>query len=263
LEEGARLVRGLKPNRSSPALEVLEGRALMDAGVTAILSRGVLTVVGKTTANPIEVDVATIRTRRGVQGTVTVDGVATFPVAQIKKVVISCVVGEPLVVNRSPRWNPPIQVVLRRAPAPVKPPPVTPPPVTPVLSADEQAIFNLVNQARASNGLPALTLNAKLVQAAQIQAQAMASLNTMSHELPAAKYPTLTDRAAAVGYNFSTLGENIAEGYPSPASVMDAWMNSPGHRANILGAGYIEMGVAIAYSSTGLPYDCQVFGHPW
>jgi uncharacterized protein YkwD len=186
-------------------------------------------------------------------------------------------------VNRSPRWNPPIQVILRRAPVvvkptpvtptpvtptpvtltPVTPTPVTPIPVTPVLSADEQAIFNLVNQARASDGLPALTLDARLVQAARIQAQAMASLNTMSHELPAAKYPTLTDRAAAVGYSFSTLGENIAAGYPSPASVMDAWMNSAGHRANILGADYVGMGVAIAYSSTGVPFYCQVFGHPW
>jgi len=120
-----------------------------------------------------------------------------------------------------------------------------------------------VNQARAENGLAPLSVNVKLVQAARIQAQAMADLNTMSHELPQARYPTLTDRASAVGYDFSSLGENIAYGYPNPGSVMNGWMNSSGHRANILGGSYTEFGVGIAYTSSGTPYYCQVFGRPW
>ena len=95
-----------------------------------------------------------------------------------------------------------------------------------------------VNVVRQQNGLAPLTVSPKLVKAAQIHAHDMAALDVMAHDLPGAALPGLADRAAYVNYNFSTLGENIAFNYPDTASVMTAWLNSPGHRANILGADY-------------------------
>ena len=91
----------------------------------------------------------------------------------------------------------------------------------------------------------------------------MAALDVMAHDLPGAALPGLADRAAYVHYNFSVLGENIAFNYPDTASVMTAWLNSAGHRANILGADYTEIGVGIAYDAAGMPYYCQDFGHPF
>ena len=72
----------------------------------------------------------------------------------------------------------------------------------------------------------------------------------------------LTDRAQYVGYNYSYLGENIAFNYPDDNSVMIAWMNSPGHRANILNPNFTQMGVGITYDSGGEPYYTQEFGSP-
>jgi uncharacterized protein YkwD len=142
-----------------------------------------------------------------------------------------------------------------------------PPPTTPgggpyTESAAEQAIVNAVNAVRAQNGLAPLTVNSKLVEAAKIHAADMARLDQMAHTLPGVPLPGLADRANYVGYNYSLLGENIAYGYPDVASVMNGWMNSAGHRANILGAGYTDIGVGIAYDSQGVPYYCQVFGAP-
>ena len=90
----------------------------------------------------------------------------------------------------------------------------------------------------------------------------MATLDVMAHDLPGAALPGLIDRVTYVGYNFTTAGENIAFNYPTTDAVMTGWMNSPGHRANILGADYTEIGVGISYDAAGMPYYCQVFGHP-
>jgi uncharacterized protein YkwD len=268
-------VRDPKRYHSRPTVEGLEDRNLMTTGVTASLAKGVLTVVGSSTSNPIAVDILATKVRGAIKGTVVVEGVATFQASQVKKIVIGDVTGEPLVVRRSPQWNPPIQVITRKPPPapkvptvkPVTPPVVTPPVVTPPASATEsaaeQAIVDAVNQQRALNGLAPLKLNAKLIQAAQIHARDMANLNTMAHDLPGAQLPGLIDRANYVGYSYTTLGENIAMGFPDTASVMNGWMNSPGHRANILGASYTQIGVGIAYSTSGQPYYCQVFGQPW
>src|SRR5262249_52419968 len=65
-----------------------------------------------------------------------------------------------------------------------------------------------------------------------------------------------------VGYNFRYLGENIAYGFGTAQGVMTAWMNSPGHRANILDPNYTEIGIAVAYAADGMPYLTQFFGSP-
>src|SRR5215510_7028632 len=96
------------------------------------------------------------------------------------------------------------------------------------------SIVQLTNAERANAGFSALRMNAQLMQAAQIQADQMAQLGSLQHELSGARYPTPSDRLAAVGYRWQTYGENIAMGQPTAAAVLDSWMHSSGHRANIL-----------------------------
>lgn len=126
--------------------------------------------------------------------------------------------------------------------------------VTPV-----SEVFRLTNLERANAGLPALSLNSLLNQAAQGHAQTMANTGTFSHVIdglgPA-------DRITATGYVWSAVGENIAYGYGTPESVMLGWMNSAGHKANILGSQYTQMGVGYALNASGRPYWVQVFARP-
>jgi uncharacterized protein YkwD len=95
---------------------------------------------------------------------------------------------------------------------------------------------------------------------AKIQATNMAHFQKMAHVLPEAQLPTLADRAHYVGYGFGEIAENVALGYPSAEAVVEGWMNSPGHRANILNPGVVETGIGIARSSAGGVYYAQVFG---
>ncbi len=135
-------------------------------------------------------------------------------------------------------------------------------PTSPNLASWTQQIVDLTNQQRVANGLSPLTVSTRLTQEAQLQADQMAALQNMNHNLPQAQYPTLQSRASAVGYNYSWLGENIAFNYPDPQGVMNAWMLSSEHRANILEPNYTEIGVAVALDSHGLPYFAQEFGRP-
>lgn len=130
------------------------------------------------------------------------------------------------------------------------------------LSQIERDIFNLVNQERTSRGLSALSLNNKLIGAAQHHAGNMASMNRMAHDLPGADLPTLADRLRYYDYSYSWAGENIAYGFADAQDVMVAWMNSSGHRANILNPNFTEIGIGVRYASNGTPYYCQDFGRP-
>jgi uncharacterized protein YkwD len=121
-------------------------------------------------------------------------------------------------------------------------------------------IFDLINAERRHQGLPALVFNAQLDQMANIQAQNMAHFQKMAHVIPEASLPTMGDRARHVGYPFGRLAENVALGYPDAETVVQGWMTSKGHRANILNPDVVETGIAIARSSNGGLYYCQVFG---
>ncbi|MEU4077760.1 CAP domain-containing protein [Streptomyces venezuelae] len=122
-------------------------------------------------------------------------------------------------------------------------------------SAADQVIA-LVNQERAKAGCGPLTANATLARAAQGHSDDMAARDFFDHTNPDGADPG--DRVTAAGYPWSTYGENIAMGQSSPESVMEAWMNSPGHRANILNCSFKEIGIGI--HSQGGPYWTQVFG---
>jgi uncharacterized protein YkwD len=265
-------VRATRRYRYRPAVEGLDRRELMAGSVTAGLSQGVLWVAGTSASAPIVVNVIASPTPRGVAGFVVaggLDSLGVFNASSVRQVVVTAQPGEWIALVPSPVWNPSFQV--NRVSTPTPPPPtvtiVTGPtnPTSPTAggsteTAAEQAIVDAVNVVRAMNGLPPLRVNARLVEAAQIHAADMARLDDMDHTLPAAALPTLQARANYVGYNYSVMGENIAEGYLTTGSVMAGWMGSPGHRANILGAQYQEIGAGLAYDASGVPYYCQVFG---
>jgi uncharacterized protein YkwD len=145
---------------------------------------------------------------------------------------------------------------------PVPSPPRSPAaaPISARYGATVSRIFDLINAERRHQGLPALTYNPQLDQMAKIQAQNMARFQKMAHVIPEASLPTMADRARYVAYPFGRLAENVALGYPDAETVVQGWMTSRGHRANILNSGMTETGIGIARSSAGGHYYCQVFG---
>ncbi len=130
------------------------------------------------------------------------------------------------------------------------------------LSELERRVFELINQERTSRGLAALTLNPKLISAAQHHATNMAQFNRLSHSIPEADLPNLIDRINHYRYNYRSAGETIAFGYPSAREVVNAWMNSSGHRDIILSTSYTQIGVGVRYNRQDRPYYCLVFGQP-
>lgn len=121
----------------------------------------------------------------------------------------------------------------------------------------EAQVLALVNKERAAAGCGPVTANAKLTKAADDYSDVMAASGVMSHTGPDGS--TMTSRVEAAGYAWSTLGENIARGQADAEAVMDAWMNSPGHRANILNCSFDELGVGV-HMGDGGPWWTQNFG---
>ncbi len=130
-----------------------------------------------------------------------------------------------------------------------------------------QKVLDLTNGQRSRFGLRPLTLNTDLNRAAQNHSESMAVDDFFSHTGADGSSPF--DRIEAVGYNYSTAAENIAAGYSTPESVMDGWMRSPGHRANILNADLREIGIGYYFleNDTGSvnhnSYWTQSFGTPF
>lgn len=102
-------------------------------------------------------------------------------------------------------------------------------------------VIRLVNEVRRENGLKALTANWELSRVARYKSQDMLNKGYFSHTSPT--YGTPSQMIKAFGLSFRTAGENIARGYPTPQAVVNGWMNSSGHRANILNASYTQIGV--------------------
>lgn len=122
----------------------------------------------------------------------------------------------------------------------------------------ERKILTLTNRKRAAHDCKPLTLQKNLRKAARKHSDKMAAANTLSHQLPGE--PSLGTRITRAGYtNWRAVAENVAYGYPSPASMMKAWMNSPGHRKNILNCSYRHLGVGVTVKS-GVPWATQNFG---
>ncbi len=118
----------------------------------------------------------------------------------------------------------------------------------------EQEVIRLVNEIRVENGLKALTYDWELGRVARYKSQDMKDNQYFSHTSPV--YGTPFQMIKNFGISYRSAGENIAKGYSTPQAVVNGWMNSSGHRANILNANYTHIGVG--YVSSG-NYWTQMF----
>lgn len=105
----------------------------------------------------------------------------------------------------------------------------------------EQEVIRLVNEIRVENGLKPLSHHWELSRVARYKSQDMKDNRYFSHTSPT--YGSPFQMIKNFGISYRRAGENIARGYATPAAVVDGWMNSSGHRANILSSGYTHIGV--------------------
>jgi uncharacterized protein YkwD len=124
-------------------------------------------------------------------------------------------------------------------------------------AAAEAEVLKLVNEERAKVGCSALTASPSLAKLAGAFSDDMAARDFFDHTDPDGRTPW--DRAATAGIA-NLGGENIARGQADAAAVMDAWMNSPGHRANILNCDFKTLGVGV-HLGPGGPWWTQDFGY--
>ncbi|GIM91641.1 CAP domain-containing protein [Paractinoplanes toevensis] len=123
----------------------------------------------------------------------------------------------------------------------------------------ENEVVRLTNAQRTSRGCGALKIDNRLVKAARGHSADMVSERFFSHT--GSNGSSFVAREVAAGYpKRDAAAENIAWGYRTPKDVVTGWMNSPGHRANILNCRSIAVGVGVAYTSGGAPYWTQDFG---
>ena len=122
------------------------------------------------------------------------------------------------------------------------------------ITAFEQEVIRLVNEIRVRNGLKTLTYDWELSRVARIKSQDMKDNRYFAHNSPV--YGTPFQMMKNFGISYRSAGENIAKGYATPQAVVDAWMNSSGHRANILNANYTHIGVGYV---AGGNYWTQMF----
>jgi hypothetical protein len=125
------------------------------------------------------------------------------------------------------------------------------------------ALVHLTNKDRSKNDLPELQINSRLVEAARLKAEDMATKSYFSHYGPDGMAPW--DWIQAAGYDYSFAGENLAVNFTDSKDVEKAWMNSPTHRANILERQFTEIGIATAvgeYNGKRAIFVVQMFGKP-
>jgi len=113
------------------------------------------------------------------------------------------------------------------------------------LSADEKEVFDLINKQRSNNGLSALKVDSEVQRVARIKAQDMVDNNYFAHESPT--YGTPFNMLKSFKISYKTAGENIA-GNSSNSGAVNAWMNSSGHKANILNSNYNYTGIGVVNS---------------
>lgn len=130
-----------------------------------------------------------------------------------------------------------------------------------ITSQYAQQVFEMVNQQRAANNVAPVVWNDLLAKAASDYAERMADLNFVNHIDPY-NGNAPWDRAAAAGYEYTLIGENLASGQRTPDEVMTGWMNSPGHRATLLDPDLTELGVGVYKGGSYGWYWVELFGHP-
>lgn len=136
---------------------------------------------------------------------------------------------------------------------------------TNVLNADpdtrvQQSVLALINDRRRARGCGELGLDDRLMVAARHHAAEMANNRYFDHE--SLSGDTAADRVQETGYRWSRYAENIARGQVNPHQVVRDWMNSPGHRQNILNCTLRQVGVGLAFDTDHTPYWVQDFATP-
>lgn len=125
------------------------------------------------------------------------------------------------------------------------------------VSEFEKQVANLVNQERQKAGLKPLQLDTKLSDVARTKSKDMMNKGYFDHQSPT--YGSPFDMMKQFGITYNSAGENIAKGQQTPQEVMNAWMNSEGHRANILNGSFTHIGVGFVKDSQGTTYWTQMF----
>ncbi|NBJ16223.1 MAG: SafA/ExsA family spore coat assembly protein [Dehalobacter sp. 4CP] len=128
------------------------------------------------------------------------------------------------------------------------------------IKALETEVIRLVNVERAKKGLQQLKQNWELCRVARYKSQDMINKGYFAHESPT--YGSPFKMMESFGIRFSAAAENIAYGQQTPQEVMNSWMNSAGHRSNILSPSYLEIGVGAAKDSEGNIHWTQMFIKP-
>jgi uncharacterized protein YkwD len=127
------------------------------------------------------------------------------------------------------------------------------------LTEAEQAVLDATNAERKAKKLPELKADPKLTEAARSHAANMAKQDKLDHDLDG---KGVADRVKDAGYEYRGAGENIAWNKKDAKEAVESWMQSQGHRENILNDQYTEIGVAMAKNAKGERYWCQVFAVP-
>ena len=152
-----------------------------------------------------------------------------------------------------------VMPLLRRDLTPTPTPSPSPSPIPGGIPPDnlafEQEVLALINNERSAALLPPLSIDSRLTQSARRHARDMADNNQLSHT--GSDGSTAGQRIQAAGYNYSWYGENIGWGFTSPGAMVDWWMNSPAHRANILHSQFTDVGVAYGWN------ESSSYRHHW
>jgi uncharacterized protein YkwD len=239
-------------------------------------NKGVLTVTGvrAAAAGPATLTVsyssavtrsAVLRLNSGTPVTMTFPATGGWNTPRTKAVKVALRAGANTLAFGNPAgWAPDFDSVrVTRADASPSPSPSASPadpgnPVDPV-TAYENEVYAIVNAERAKDGCTVmLTTDLRLAKAARDHSEDMAAKGYFDHTSPDGR--TFAERITAAGYTWAGAGENIAKGQRTPAEVMRVWMNSSGHRANILNCGFHDLGVGLAYDARNTPIWTQDFG---
>ncbi len=124
------------------------------------------------------------------------------------------------------------------------------------MNADEKEVFNLINKQRTNNGLAALKINEEVQRVARIKAEDMVANNYFSHQSPI--YGSPFDMLKSFKISYKAAGENIAAN-SSNSGAVNAWMNSSGHKANILSSNFNYTGIGIVSSPQYGKIFVQIF----
>lgn len=183
-----------------------------------------------------------------------------------EKPVVNTPVQEKPVVKEPVQEKPVVKEPVKETPAVQEPTPTVKEPVVqkPTTEVKEevkvtseiQQVVNLTNQERAKAGLKALQIDTKLTQSAQAKSQDMKNKNYFSHTSPT--YGSPFDQMKSMGITYKSAAENIAMGQRNAAEVVDAWMKSPGHKANIMNGSFTHIGVGL--SDSGYYWTQQFIG---